>query len=135
MGRWLRTLALLAIVASCAPQGPARTDHVRIFDDPNKPEREWGYAPAWIKVPLGTTVTFTNQGAVFHTVTSSGDARVIFPPPTSPAQTPSGRAFDIGASPGERVTLRFDKPGTWEYHCGIHPDMKGIVEVCDGACR
>lgn len=129
----LAALALVAVTCGAPAAGPARTDRVRIFDIPGKPEKEWGYDPGWIRVPAGTTVTFTNGGAVFHTVTSS-EARVIVPLPTSPAAS-AGRAFDVGADPGETVTLRFEVAGTWPYHCGVHPDMKGVVEVCDGACR
>ncbi|MBI2773488.1 MAG: cupredoxin domain-containing protein [Chloroflexi bacterium] len=89
-----------------------------MFDDPAKPEREWGYDPASIEVSLGTVVTFTNVGSQFHSVTSDD--------PT--------RAFDVGADPGESVTVRFDRAGTWAYHCGIHPEMKGVVHVCEGGC-
>lgn len=111
-------LAVLLLAAACAPQ-PVRTDQVRMFDDPRKPEKEWGYEPRAIEVAKGTTVTFTNAGVTFHSVTSDS----------------APRAFDAGANPGEKVTLTFDKPGTWAYHCGVHPDMKGVVQVCDGACR
>ncbi len=108
----------LLVLASCGPQA-VRTDRVRVFDDPSKPEKEWGYDARVIQVVSGTTVTFTNSGIVFHTVTSDD--------PT--------RAFDVGVNPKEQVTIRFDKAGTWSYHCGVHPDMKGVVQVCDGACR
>src|SRR5574341_1705235 len=92
-----RAVALL-LAAACAPQ-PVRTDQVRMFDDPAKPEKEWGYEPRAIQVASGTTVTFTNTGVVFHTVTSDA----------------APRAFDAGANPKEKVTITFDKPGTWEY--------------------
>jgi plastocyanin len=91
---------------------------VRIFDDPSKPETQWGYAPGVIRVAVGTRVTFTNGGAVFHSVTSDDPSR----------------AFDAAVDPGESVAIRFDKTGTWTYHCGIHPDMKGVVTVCSGPC-
>jgi len=110
-------LVLLAVVVACAPQA-ARTDQVRIFDDPAKPEKDWGYEPRAIQVSRGATVTFTNAGAVFHTATADA----------------APRAFDAGASPKEKATITFDKAGTWGYHCGVHPDMKGVVHVCDGAC-
>ena len=116
MARWI--LTALVVASACAPQ-PVRTDQVRMFDDPTKPEREWGYDPRAIQVSQRTTVTFANAGVVFHTVTSDS----------------APRAFDAGANPGEKVTLTFDKPGTWAYHCGVHPDMKGVVHVCEGACR
>lgn len=111
-------VALVVVLSACAPQA-VRTDRVRVFDDPAKPEREWGYDPRTIQVASGTTVTFTNVGAVFHSVTSDD----------------APRAFDAGMSPTEQATLKFDTPGTFAYHCGIHPDMKGVVQVCDGACR
>ncbi len=119
MPRSIRVLAaVLLLVAACAPQ-PTRTDQVRMLDDPAKPEKEWGYEPRAIQVASGTTVTFTNAGVVFHTVTADA----------------APRAFDGGANPKEKVTITFDKPGTWEYHCGVHPDMKGVVHVCDGQCK
>lgn len=112
-------LAIAVVAVSCGGPQAVRTDRVRVFDDLAKPEKEWGYDPSVIQVASGTTVTFTNSGAVFHTVTSDD--------PT--------RAFDKGLDPKEQVTIRFDKAGTWNYHCGVHPDMKGVVQVCDGACR
>jgi plastocyanin len=118
--RGLAALALLTIVAAaCAGPQAARTDRVRVFDDPSKPEEQWGYDPKTIQVAKGTTVTFTNAGTVYHTVTSD-DAT---------------RAFDVGVDPGKTATIVFDKAGTWTYHCGIHTAMKGTVQVCDGACR
>jgi len=122
----MRTLLLTALVGvalwtACGlgSSAPVLTDRVHMFDDPGRPEKEWGYDPREIRVASGTTVSFTNSGIVFHTATSD-DAQ---------------RSFDAGANPGETVTVRFERPGTFAYHCGVHPDMKGVVHVCDGACR
>jgi plastocyanin len=125
----------LVLVAACAPSGPVATDKVRMFDDVSKPEKEWGYSPTSIRVPVNTIVTFTNGGAVYHTVTADV-GRIVVPLPgqNAPAHA-AGRAFDVGANPGDRVTILFDQAGMWPYHCGVHPDMKGVVEVCDGACK
>jgi len=30
---------------------------------------------------------------------------------------------------GERQTLKFDTPGVYDYICGLHPAMKGKIEV------
>ena len=30
---------------------------------------------------------------------------------------------------GQSETLTFDKPGTYGYICGLHPNMKGTIEV------
>ena len=113
-------LAGVALWISCAGgSASVLTERVRIFDEPGRPEKEWGYDPTEIRVASGTTVTFTNGGVVFHTVTSDDQQRT----------------FDVGANAGETVTVRFDRPGTFAYHCGVHPDMKGVVHVCDGECR
>jgi plastocyanin len=136
MGRLLAAvLAIGTLATACGPSGPVATDKVRIFDDVAKPEKDWGYAPGSIRVPLNATVTFTNGGAVYHTVTADvGRLVVPLPGSTAPARA-AGRAFDVGANPGERVTVVFDQAGMWPYHCGVHPDMKGVVEVCDGTCK
>jgi hypothetical protein len=45
------------------------------------------------------------------------------------ATDPAG-AFDSGAvQPGQSYSFTFDKPGTYTYHCEIHPDMTGTVTV------
>ncbi len=117
--RGAAAILAVALLVSCAPSRAVRTDQVRIFDFPDRAESQWGYAPTTIQVAKGTRVTFTNGGSQFHTVTSDD--------PT--------RAFDAGVDPGSTAAIVFDKAGTWAYHCGVHPDMKGAVEVCDGACR
>jgi len=117
-------LTLLLTATSCAgtgtpaTQAPVRTDRVEIHDSPGTPESEWGYRPREIRVPAGTAVTFVNTGREFHTVT----------PDAAP------RAFDIAVPAGQTVTHTFDTPGTFPYHCGLHPEMKGVLHVCDGEC-
>jgi plastocyanin len=57
-------------------------------------------------------VTWTNRDTVPHTVT--GD---------------SG-AWDSGQiQPGATFSHAFDQPGTYAYHCSIHPFMHGMVVV------
>lgn len=119
--RLLSLLVVVSVVLSCAGGGTAAvmTDKVNMFDKAGRPESEWGYDPREIRVAAGTTVTFINTGMIFHTVTSDSAKRL----------------FDLSANPGEIVTHRFDQAGTFPYHCGVHPDMKGVVHVCDGQCR
>lgn len=114
-------LVTLSVMLSCTGGGSAEvlTDKVRMFDRAGRPESEWGYDPKEIRVASGTSVTFTNTGLIFHTVTSDGAQRL----------------FDLSANPGESVTHTFAQAGTFPYHCGVHPAMKGVVHVCDGECR
>ena len=81
---------------------------------PNK-----GFTPDNITVVMGVnnTVTWTNNDASIHTVTSS-----TVPPGASP--------FDSGyLNTGATFTYTFTTPGVYEYHCTIHPWMTGFVIV------
>jgi plastocyanin len=68
-----------------------------------------------IVVPVGTTVEWTNNDAVAHTVTADN---VSF---NSEAIMPGG---------SWRAT--FTRPGTYPYHCGPHPLIPGVVVVRPG---
>jgi plastocyanin len=62
---------------------------------------------------VGDTVTFTNDGAVAHTVTAT-----------------SGAKFDSGSlEPGKTFKFTAEKAGTVSYVCTIHPGMQGTIEV------
>jgi amicyanin len=70
------------------------------------------FNPAEISVKAGTTVTWTNNDSIAHTVTS--DTGV----------------FDSKAlNPGQSYSFVFATPGTFTYHCSIHPSMKAGVVV------
>ena len=71
------------------------------------------FQPATLKVPAGTTVTWNNQDSVQHTVTS--DIQGL---------------FDSGViAPGKKFSSAFPAPGSYSYHCGIHPGTKGMIVV------
>lgn len=73
---------------------------------------DFSFQPARLVVKPGTTVVWTNQGQVVHTVT---------------AQDGSFESGEI--QPGGRSSITFSQPGTYPYHCTPHPFMKGVVEV------
>ena len=77
--------------------------------------RDFAFSPNVILVPVGTTVRWTNNGALDHTVTSN-------------------TGMFVGADtlvPGASFEYRFDVPGTYAYHCAFHPSMTGTVIVAD----
>jgi amicyanin len=76
----------------------------------------YAFSPAVIKVKVGTTVTWTNQDAVSHTVT--GDD-------TSSAEKLSSSDIQKGGT----YTHTFKTAGTYKYHCFPHPYMHGTVVV------
>jgi plastocyanin len=70
------------------------------------------FVPAAITVPVGTTVTWTNNDAVAHTVTASDGS------------------FDSGnLAPGDSWSHTFTAAGSFDYRCNYHPDMLAKVIV------
>ncbi len=71
-----------------------------------------GFDPQTITVPVGTVVTWTNYDTVSHTVTSD-----------------NGTFDSDSLKSGAQFRNEFSRPGTYEFHCKIHPYMKGTVLV------
>lgn len=71
------------------------------------------FVPNTRLIPAGTTVRWTNNDAVGHTVTSS-----------SPGLFDSG---ELGS--GATFDHAFAVPGTYAYFCAIHPNMQGTITV------
>jgi plastocyanin len=74
----------------------------------------FSFGPQILTVAPGTTVTWINHDEEPHTVVNAGN----------PRQFKSG-ALDTD----DKFTFTFDKPGTYEYFCSIHPHMTGTVVV------
>jgi len=65
-----------------------------------------------VVISTGGTVRWTNDDPVEHTITFDG---------TEPGSPPISR--------NGTFAHRFDRPGTYTYHCTPHPFMKGVVVV------
>lgn len=121
--RWTFRAAACVLLIALAACGSATTaptlrpNEVQVIEPAGR-EAAWSYAPKELRVSPGATVRWVNMGKEFHTVTSNDE----------------GRPFDVGLDSGKSVTVTFDKVGVYAYHCGIHPQMTGVVRVCDGAC-
>ena len=72
------------------------------------------FSPAELRIRVGDTVVWAN-----HEKRTSHS--VLFP---AQGGLESDRLF-----PGEQWSRQFERPGTFEYHCGPHPEMKGVVLV------
>lgn len=75
------------------------------------------YLPSTLTVPVGTTVTWTNDDSAAHTVTSGKDT------------TPDGFFDSSLFLAGKTFSHTFDEPGEYEYFCFVHLWMKGEVIV------
>ena len=74
---------------------------------------EFLFGPETIEVRKGQTIAWTNTDDSPHQVTVQG---------TSTLRTPV-------ILKGQSTELRFDHPGSYDYICGLHPAMKGKIEV------
>ena len=68
-----------------------------------------------LTIRTGTTVTWTNQDSAPHQIASDSGSPLSF----------SSDSLSNGAS----YQVTFAEPGTYSYHCAIHPSMKGTVVV------
>jgi plastocyanin len=77
------------------------------------------YDPSPLTVKVGTSVTWTNKDSTIHTVTSG-----------LPEEGDVGTLFDSSLiSPGMTFVHVFDKTGTLDYSCTLHPFMHGQIIV------
>ncbi len=88
------------------------------------------FAPKELTVAAGTTVTWTNEDTVEHTVTSGVKGKQGVPGVSKGEPDRPDGAFDRElAGRGESYSFTFDDPGTYEYFCRIHGGMTGLVIV------
>jgi plastocyanin len=74
----------------------------------------------------------TIKGLAFHppTLEVKRGAKVAFANSDNTTHTASSSSFDTKRiAPGETKVVRFNKRGTFAYHCKIHPFMKGKIVV------
>lgn len=83
---------------------PVATTQVSIVD--------YAFTPNNILLNVGQQITFTNNAPMDHTVVADDNS------------------FDSGIiAPGTTFKKTFDTPGTYTFHCRIHPSMTGKITV------
>jgi len=70
------------------------------------------FDPATLTVPVGATVTWTNQDEEPHTIAAK-----------------DGSFHSPGLDTHRSYSFTFSAPGTFDYICSIHPFMTGTVVV------
>jgi plastocyanin len=89
-----------------------QTNKVSILADTWQYQSTKAFSPSVIKIPSGTTVTWSNEDQIIHTVTDLGGS------------------FDSGLiQAGETWEYTFDSKDNYYYFCSIHPWMRGAVIV------
>jgi plastocyanin len=78
--------------------------------------KDFKYNPTPVNVHVGDRVTFVNDDDEAHTVTAND------------------KSFDsAGLDSGGSWQHVFDKPGTFQYFCELHPYMKATIVVLPAA--
>jgi plastocyanin len=109
-GVFLKRLLYLAILSMVvlvvfAPAASAQDDMTVSIQD-------FFFSPDQMTVAPGTTVTWVNDGQQPHTSTADDGT------------------WDSGTlQPGDDYSFTFDQPGTYTYHCSVHPDMTATITV------
>lgn len=105
-------------VASGVPSAPGSTACATSTDAATVDVTIEGFAfdPGRIEAKVGDVIGFTNRDSAPHTVTLDAD------PCTTGSITRDAPA-----------ALTFSVPGSYPFHCRIHPDMTGTVEIAGSA--
>jgi plastocyanin len=94
---------VLLTAAATAQAAPRRADVSVQFS---------AYGPSQLDVLPGTSVLWSNVSSRTHTVTAYDGT------------------FDSGhLDPGRRFAVTFARPGSFQYHCTIHPSIAGEIDV------
>ena len=74
--------------------------------------KNFSFSPKPITVKAGATITVINDDNTTHTLTANNGAF---------------NTGDLGG--GRRGSVTVDQPGTYRYHCTVHPFMTGTAHV------
>jgi plastocyanin len=106
-------VVLAGVLAGCFSDRPATGPEPPVTGVSDVAIDNFAFVPPNLSVVSGTTVTWTNDDDVNHTVTSD-----------------DGSTFDSGAfSHGLTFKFTAGQPGTYTYTCRIHPFMKATLTV------
>src|SRR2546426_4101375 len=97
-------VAVAGIALVLAAPASAATSTVQI--------KSTGFVPATVTINQGDSVTWTNTDTKDHQVVSNG-----------------GAFASAILNPGKTYTHAFASGGTYHYHYGLHPSLKGTITV------
>jgi plastocyanin len=115
-------LGLGACSSKSATQTPASTTARAVI-------KTFAFQPNPVTVPVGGTLTWTNEDDIAHTVTSGTREYAPGNTGTVTAEHRDG-VFDITLDgKGKTATMKFPTAGTFHYFCSRHPGMEANVVV------
>lgn len=108
----LMVLPILIFLTACggAVTPPPPSETVPPSRGPEIVIKGLAFLPEDLTITGGTSVTWINEDPITHSVVGEG------------FESPQ-------LNQGDSWSHTFDTPGTFDYHCGIHPSMQGQVVV------
>ena len=114
----LASTALLAAGCGSDDEPAAEADKGDAVSGQQVEMKDIAYQPETIRVRTGETITWINRDAVQHDVVNVMEG-----------EEPRSELFNEGQTYEWTPT----EPGTIEYLCTVHPNMRGTVEITDDA--
>ena len=103
------------------PAQPAPVNRIQAVDPANIEGESFRFDPPTLTVQAGSTILFANVGGKPHTLTADDG---------SFGTDPVAPGAEGGRFAGNNATITLNKPGTFTFHCEIHPAlMKGTLTV------
>ena len=101
---------------------PAGTDVTIVARAATKGTRAFSPNPFTVSLAAGGSVSWYNSDV--------GEGGYGGTPGSAHTVTADDDSFNSGTiAPGRSFTHTFTTPGTYPYHCSIHPSMKGTIKV------
>jgi len=72
------------------------------------------FLPNTLTIPVGASVTWINRDGDVHTVAADDTPQTF---------------KSAGLDTDDKFSFTFTKPGTYSYHCSVHPHMTGKIIV------
>ena len=98
--------------------------------------KSFAFNPATVEVVKGTTVTWTNEDPVNHTITTGTPPPSAPPLPSGASPTPSpslstgdGRISSGRIQAANTFSFTFNEAGIFTYFCSVHPRMVATITV------
>jgi plastocyanin len=120
--KWLSTILTaltvgggLGVAPAWAGQAPPVVTAATVTPAVTSPQiviKKFQFSEPTLTIAAGTTVDWINQDDDAHTVTAD-----------------DGRFASAGLDQGEKFSYRFTTPGTYAYHCALHPHMTARIIV------
>ena len=105
--KWFLVVAVLTAAAACGG-GMSSNAQVTI--------RDFSFSPSTMQIKAGTTVSWTNNGPMPHTTVSDTGVWT-----SGTLASPSGGGGYGGGTAGQSFQFAFNTPGSYPYHCSLHP--------------